>query len=163
MGMMGVGKSTIGSRLAEKLGRTFLDTDREVERLAGRSIAEIFAAEGEAHFRRLEAEAIDAASAAGSVIALGGGAVMAVGVIEKLLARGETVLLIADPELLVERIGDPSSRPLLAGLDREGRLRALGRLLEERRSVYERAKVQVDADGGPDEVVLRILAAMGLA
>ena len=102
IGMMGVGKSTIGARLAARLGRRFLDTDREVERIAGRTIAEIFASDGEAHFRRLEAEAIEEATTLGAVIALGGGAVMAPGAMEKLSSTGDTVFLVADPELLAK-------------------------------------------------------------
>ena len=157
VGMMGVGKSTVGARLAERLGRIFLDTDREVEREAGRTIAEIFATDGEARFRQLEAVAIEAASADAAVIALGGGAVAEPGAMEKLLDRGEVVFLKADPAILHRRIGDPGSRPLLAGLDDAAQIEELGTRLAERLPFYQRARIQVDALGTIDEVVDRII------
>ena len=70
VGMMGAGKSTVGAELAARLGRAFLDTDREVERVAGRAISEIFETEGEARFRALEAEVIRAATLDTAVVAL---------------------------------------------------------------------------------------------
>jgi shikimate kinase len=162
IGMMGVGKSTVGTQLAARLGREFVDTDREVERIAGRKIAEIFESEGEAHFRRLEAEAIEAASSRGSVIALGGGAAAHPGVIDRLNARGETVFLMAEPRILVQRIGDPSNRPLLAGLDRDACVAKLTRLLADRSDCYRQAKFQLEADGRAEDVVERIVVALGL-
>jgi shikimate kinase len=155
--MMGVGKSTVGVQLAARLGRAFLDTDQEVERVTGRTIAEIFETEGEPRFRALEAEAIQAASADGAVVALGGGAVAVPGAMERLLARGETIFLMADPSLLISRIGDPASRPLLAGLDHAAQLARLEALLAERNPFYQQARIQIDARGTPEEVVDRIL------
>ncbi len=155
--MMGVGKSTVGSRLAQRLGRVFIDTDEEVVRRAGRTIPEIFAAEGEAHFRRLEAEVIRGAGIDGAVVALGGGAVGEPGAIEALLETGEVIYLEATPALLLTRVGDPASRPLLAGLDAEGRLEKLSGLLEARMPFYRRARITVDGSGTTDEVVERIL------
>ena len=67
VGMMGAGKSTVGPRLASRLGRAFVDTDHEIERRAGRAIAEIFAHDGELHFRGLECEAIEAAAGKSAV------------------------------------------------------------------------------------------------
>ena len=160
VGMMGVGKSTVAARLAARLGRAFLDTDREVERVAGRTIAEIWEEDGEALFRGLESEAIEAATAEGAVIALGGGAVAEPGAIERLLDSGEIVFLMADPDVLVDRIGDPASRPLLAGLDRAGQIEKLGMLLSERLPFYQQATIQIDARGTPDDVVGRILDAL---
>jgi shikimate kinase len=157
VGMMGVGKSTVGVGLARKLGRVFIDTDQEVERKAGRTIPEIFAAEGEGHFRRIEAEVIRAAAIDGAVIALGGGAVAQPGAIEQLLEAGEVVYLKAAPAVLLTRVGDPKSRPLLAGLDSTGRLEKLTSLLEERLPLYRRARITVDASGTTDEVVEHIL------
>ena len=154
---MGVGKSTVGARLARALGRVFIDTDAEVERKAGRTIPEIFASEGEAHFRHLEAEVILAAGIDGAVVALGGGAVVQPGAIERLLESGEVIYLEADPTVLLARIGDPGSRPLLAGLDSAARLEKLVGLLEERLPIYRRARIQVDASGTTDEIVERII------
>jgi len=155
--MMGVGKSTVGALLARRMGRVFIDSDKEVEHRAGRSIPEIFAAEGEAHFRRIEADVIRDAAIDGAVIALGGGAVIAPGAIEQLLETGEVIYLEAAPSVLLERVGKASDRPLLAGLDPEGRLDKLEGLLEERIPFYRRAGRTVDATGTAGEVVDRIL------
>jgi len=157
VGMMGVGKSTVGAQLATRLKRAFVDTDREVERVAGRTIADIFETEGERRFRALEAEAIRAASADAAVVALGGGAVAAPGVMERLLAGGEIIFLMADPSLLISRIGDPASRPLLAGLDHAAQLERLETLLAERNPFYQQARIQIDARGTAEEVVDRIV------
>ncbi len=157
VGMMGVGKSTVGARLAVRLGRAFMDTDREVERVAGRTIAAIFETEGEAHFRVLEAEAIRTATAQAAVVALGGGAVAEPGAIERLLASGEVVYLMADPGLLIDRIGDAASRPLLAGLDRTAQIEKLKTLLAERGPFYKQARIRIDARGTAEEVVDRIV------
>ncbi len=163
VGMMGVGKSTVGSRLAARLGRSFADSDREVERVAGRSIAEIFAADGEAHFRALESEAIGNLSSKGAVIALGGGSIAQPGMIERLEARGPIVFLMAEPALLADRIGRASDRPLLAGLDRPARIERLSALLAERQPFYDRAGIRIDANASVEEVVDRIVAALGVA
>jgi shikimate kinase len=157
IGMMGVGKSTVGARLAVRLGRAFLDTDQEVERVTGRTIAEIFETEGESRFRVLEAEAIQAATAKATVVALGGGAVTEPGAMERLLARGEVIFLMADPKLLIDRIGDPASRPLLSGLDHGAQLARLEALLVEREPFYLKANIRVDAMGSAEEVVDRIV------
>ena len=155
--MMGVGKSTIGARLAGELRRPFIDTDHEVEIAAGKPIAQIFADEGECHFRQLEAEAIDRAAQSGAVIALGGGAVADPDAMDRLRDRGETVYLEAPAAVLVERIGDPSSRPLLAGLDRDGKTARVETLLVKRLSIYARAKEQVDASGTVEEVTAALV------
>jgi shikimate kinase len=155
--MMGVGKSTVGAQLAMRLGRPFVDTDQEVERVAGRTIAEIFESDGEARFRALEAEAIRAAAANAAVVALGGGAVAEPGAMQRLLASGEVVYLMADPDVLIGRIGDPSSRPLLAGLDRKDQILKLEVLLAKRKPFYEQAGIRIDARGTTEEVVERIV------
>ena len=162
-GMMGAGKSTVGRELAARLGYAFLDTDSEVERTAGRSIAEIFEHQGEAHFRALEAEAVEQASEVGAVVvALGGGAITQVGALDRLLARGRVVFLRVAPEILIERIGTGASRPLLAGLDRAAQVERLAALLAERLVHYERASMAVDASRKTHEVVDEIVAGLGL-
>lgn len=161
VGMMGVGKSTIGPLLAARLGRDFLDTDHEIEREAGQSVAEIFAREGEAGFRRRERQAIGRAAGRGAVVALGGGAIAQPGAADRLRALGEVVYLEADAALLLERIGDPASRPLLAGLEAEARRAKLDALLAERRPHYARATITVDASGPPEAVADEIARRLG--
>ncbi|MBJ21208.1 MAG: shikimate kinase [bacterium] len=160
VGMMGAGKSTVGPGLAARLGRPFLDIDQEVERVSGYEISEIFEREGETRFRELEAEAIERASQEGAVIALGGGAISQPGAAERLVARGCVVFLRADPEILIERIGDASTRPLLAGLDRGGQIDRLRSLLAERLVHYQRASIEVDASRRAEEVVDEIVVAL---
>ena len=80
VGLMGAGKSTVGRLLAERLGRAFVDLDDEIAREAGRSIPEIFEAEGEAGFRRREREALERAGRTSHVVALGGGAISQPGI-----------------------------------------------------------------------------------
>lgn len=164
VGMMGVGKSTVGPALARRLGRRFLDSDREIERDAGKKISEIFANEGEAAFRALERECIRGLARGSAVVALGGGAIAQPGAPELLDATGTVVYLQATAERLVSRIGDPARRPLLAGLDREQRLERLRSLLEEREPAYRRAHVVVSTDSfHVDEIVEAIAAQLGEA
>ena len=146
--------------MATRLGRRFVDTDLEIEREAGRTIAEIFEAKGETYFRELEARVIEAAGSEGAVVALGGGSVTAPGVLARLLETGQLVFLRAAPEVLVDRIGDPASRPLLAGLDRAGRVEKLRQLLSERMPLYQRAQIEIDASGTTESVVERLLDAL---
>lgn len=158
VGMMGAGKSEVGARLAARLGRPFVDTDVEIERRTGLSIAEIFAKRGEPAFRQLEREAIErVANGAEAVVALGGGAIAQPDAARLLAARGTVVYLRARPATLAKRIGPRSARPLLAGLDAAGRRRRLTALLSEREPHYESAHIAVDTDGlDPDEVAARI-------
>lgn len=156
--MMGAGKSTVGPRLAARLSRPFLDTDRAVEARAGRRIAEIFAQDGEARFRALERAAIDEAAGAGAVVALGGGAIAQPGAARRLRAQGLVVHLDAPVEVLLARIGDAVDRPLLAGLAPQQRAARLRELLEQRRAHYATAHHRVDAAGPADAVAARIEA-----
>ena len=158
VGMMGAGKSTVGPGLAARLDRRFVDTDREVELRTGQTIAEIFELEGEAHFRALEAEAIDVASKEGAVVALGGGAIAQPGAARELAQRGTIVYLEVAVAVLVDRIGEGTTRPLLAGLDRAGRIERLESLLAERQVHYEHADIKVDASRSAEEIVAEIAA-----
>ncbi len=160
IGMMGAGKSTVGRLLADRLGRRFVDTDQEVERVSGRSIAEIFAYEGEARFRALEAETIERVGRGNAVVALGGGAVTQPAVVACLRRRGPIVLLEAEVEVLLARIGDPQTRPLLADRSRSEQLAVLAGLAEDRAEAYGCADFGVDASGSESETVERILVGL---
>jgi 3-dehydroquinate synthase len=161
VGMMGAGKSVVGARLAERLGRAFVDTDAEIERRAGQTIAELFAKRGERAFRDLEREAIERVGKLSSVIALGGGAIAQPGAAERLAARGTVVYLRARPTTLVARIGDAAHRPLLAGLDEAGRTQRVAALLGERAIHYETARIAIDTDElDPDAVAACIETAL---
>ena len=147
-GMMGAGKSSAGAALAERLALPFVDLDLAIEAAAGRSVAELFAAEGEEGFRARERAALRlAASAPRSVIALGGGSLER----NADLARvaGDVVWLDAKPETLAARLaGSEATRPLLAGLTPEAVVVRLTELAAKRASTYRlAADARVTTDG----------------
>lgn len=157
-GFMGTGKTAAGRELARRLGRPFLDMDAEIEARAGRSIHDIFAREGEATFRRLEAALCrELAARQGLVIATGGGALaqQAAGNREILAASGYVVCLQASPDEIRRRVEGGDERPLLAGDAGQ----AIQRLLAERAAAYGAIPLQVDTTGlGVDEVANRVLS-----
>lgn len=125
IGLPGSGKSTIGRRLAKALGLQLLDTDAEIERRTGRTVAEIFGADGEAAFRRLEEEVIrEALRDHDGILSLGGGAVTTAGVRDALAGHTVVYLEISAAEG-VRRTSGSTVRPLLAGPDRAEKYRAL--------------------------------------
>jgi shikimate kinase len=162
VGMMGAGKSAVGPALARRLARRFVDTDAEIEREQGRTVAEIFAREGEAAFRALERAVVTRWLGEPAVVALGGGAIARDDVRAAVERAGTVVWLRARPETLLARLGEAAARPLLAGLPAAGRLARLRELLAAREAAYARAALVVDTDDASvDEVVERI--ARGLA
>ncbi|OMB92440.1 shikimate kinase [Mycobacterium sp. NS-7484] len=135
IGLPGSGKSTIGRRLAKALDLTMLDTDAAIEETTGRTIADIFATDGEAEFRRIEEEVIRSALAThDGVLSLGGGAVTTPGVRSALAGHTVVYLEISAAEG-VRRTGGSTVRPLLAGPDRAEKYRAL---MSERVPLYRR-------------------------
>ena len=135
IGLPGSGKSTIGRRLAKALNLTMLDTDAAIEETTGRTIADIFATDGEAEFRRIEEEVIRSALAThDGVLSLGGGAVTTAGVRSALAGHTVVYLEISAAEG-VRRTGGSTVRPLLAGPDRAEKFRAL---MSERVPLYRR-------------------------
>ncbi|MEU5803222.1 3-dehydroquinate synthase [Streptomyces sp. NPDC047804] len=160
VGPMGVGKSTVGELLADRLGTTYRDTDADVVAAAGKSIAEIFFDEGEERFRSLERRAVrDAVAEHPGVLALGGGAVLD-GTTRGLLAGHRVVYLSMDVDEAVRRVGLNTARPLLAVNPR----RQWRELMDARRHLYEDvAGVTVATDERtPEEVAQAVLDATGL-
>lgn len=136
VGLPGVGKSSVGARLASRLSVPFADSDGLVVQAAGRGVGEIFAAEGEAGFREREAAVVlEALSGFGGVLALGGGAVTTERVRQGLAEAAVPVVLLtaSEPELLRRLARSPNRRPLLAG-DLAGRLATL---TAERAELYQ--------------------------
>lgn len=145
VGMMGSGKSVVGRRVAQRLGRRFVDSDAQVEARTGRTVREIWEAEGEAAFRKLEAEALAEALAAEepTVIAAAGGTVLDPDNRKAIEAGGTVIWLRAAPETLAARVGRRDHRPLLG----DEPLDVLARLDLERASYYrEVADAVVDVD-----------------
>jgi shikimate kinase len=149
VGMPGAGKTTVGRRVAYRLGVDFLDADDAIERRAGRTVREIFSTDGEAAFRAQEATVVAVVfDSFPGVFALGGGALLDQGTRTRLraLATSGTVvaLLTASLPVLQQRVGDGTRRPLLAG---DVRVR-LAALVEERAALFaEVATLTVDTDG----------------
>jgi shikimate kinase len=157
IGLMGAGKSSVGAECSRRLDRDFVDTDDVVVALAGISIDALWETGGEARFRELEKQAVDdvCASPVPLVIACGGGTVVDPDNRRRLRAAGVVVWLRAPVDVLAARVGDGSTRPLLAG-DPGG---ALSRLASAREAAYEAAAdVIVESDVSVDEVADRVLA-----
>ena len=160
VGLMGVGKTTVGRRLAARLGLPFADADHEIEVAAGLSVAEIFEKFGEAHFRdgerRVLARLIDGSA---KVIATGGGAFMNEATRALILERTTAVWLDADIATLTARVGKRDSRPLLR--DRDPRT-VLSELAAVRNPIYALAPVHVRSQAHPhDATVNAILEKLG--
>ena len=156
VGMMGVGKSTVGRKLAQLLGLPFADADDEIEQAAQMSVTEIFEKFGEAYFRDGERRVIARLLDAGpSVLATGGGAFVQPDTRALILERGIAVWLDSDVATLVERVGRRDTRPLLREGDPE---EIVTRLKAERESAYAEAPIQVTSQAGPHgEAIGRIL------
>lgn len=161
VGMMGVGKSTVGRRLAESLGAGFVDSDEEIERAAGLSIPEIFERHGEPEFRRGERRVIERLlNGPPIVLATGGGAYMDPETRALLKDKATTVWLRADLDLIWKRVNRRDTRPLLK---RDNPKQVLADLLAMRAPVYAEADIAVDSDDGPaTDAVRAIREAMGL-
>ena len=146
VGFMGSGKTTVGKLIAEATGMTLLDMDSIIEERAGKTINEIFADEGEAHFRSLERDLVQELSATeGNIISTGGGIVLNNRNIADFEKTGLVVCLLADAETVLDRVKHDSSRPLLAG-DKESKIIEL---LESRKSLYESITHRIDTSGRP--------------
>jgi shikimate kinase len=153
VGMMGVGKSSIGRRLAARLGIPFVDADTEIEKAAGMSISDIFARHGEADFRSGEARVIARLLDTGpQVLATGGGAVMNEGTRAAIKAKGVSIWLSADFDVLMRRIAKrKNDRPMLQTDDPAETLR---QLLKEREPVYAQADFAIASREVPHDAIV---------
>lgn len=147
VGMMGVGKSSIGRKLATQLHLPFVDADEEIETAAQMTISEIFDAFGEPYFRDGERRVIARLIEGGpKVIATGGGAFCNDQTRALILEKAVSIWLDCDLDVLVERVGRKDTRPLL----RNGNPREiLARLQEERRPAYSQANIHITSRQGP--------------
>jgi len=159
VGMMGAGKSSIGRRLALRLGVPFVDADTEIEKAASMTIPDIFAVRGEGEFRAGEARVIHRLLDSGpQVLATGGGAFMNADTRAEIGAKGISVWLKAEFDVLMKRIRRRHDRPLLKTDDPGATLR---RLIDERYPVYALADITVQSrDVAHDKIVDEIVSAL---
>ena len=156
VGFMGTGKSTVGRLVAHRLGFRLLDSDQEIEQQQGRTIAEIFAQEGEPAFRALERTFVETGHPAErAVVACGGGLVVQPGLAAELRRRGVVVCLHASLATVLDRTSRHRHRPLLNVEDPAERIRTL---YAAREPVYRNAGTVILTDGRPlGEVVAHVL------
>jgi len=158
VGFMGTGKTTIGRAVAQRLDFTLLDTDHEIERQQGRTIADIFQNPGEAAFRLLERQYIESGHpGTRTVVSCGGGLVVQPGMLEVLHGRGVVVCLHASIETILERTGRHQHRPLLNVEDPDHRVRTL---YAQREPIYKRAGTVILTDSRPlNDIVGHVIRA----
>jgi shikimate kinase len=160
VGMMGAGKTAVGTALARQLGVPFTDSDEEIVKAAQRSIAEIFSRDGEPFFRARESEVLARlVGGAPCILSTGGGAFLSEGNRKIIAANAVSVWLRADLELLWQRVRHKSSRPLLRTSNPRETLRELN---EARAPIYALADLTVDsaADISVDAMAARVISAL---
>ena len=158
IGFMGVGKSAVGRAVARSLDYRFIDSDAAIEEVEGRTIREIFEAEGEARFRDLELTFLEQGHPpTDCVVACGGGLPIPAGRAEILRAKGVVICLFASPQTIHRRTSFSNKRPLLDCDDPEGRIRDL---LAVREPIYMQIGIGISAEGRTlDEVTDNVIRA----
>lgn len=156
VGFMGTGKTTVGRAAAMRLGFQVLDSDHEIERMKGRTVAQIFAGEGEGAFRALERRFIESGHPArGVVVACGGGMVVPAGMLELLRTKGVVVCLHASLDTILRRTAQARTRPLLEVENPAARIR---QLYAEREEIYKRSGTVILTDFRPlHDIVMHVL------
>jgi len=144
IGMMGAGKTTIGRKLAHRIGYRFLDTDALIEQSAGTSIPEIFASEGEVAFRDLETQVLAQVSAHTSLVVATGGGVVTQPMNWSYLRHGVVIWLDVPNQVLMSRLSGDTNRPLLQDVDLWEKLEGL---LRDRQKLYAQADLHIDYEG----------------
>lgn len=140
---MGAGKTTIGKKLAKELDVPVYDTDKEVEKMTGKSISDIFDQEGEAYFRNLETKVLKKLPTEECVITTGGGIILKEENCVWLSEHGNWIYLHCDPDEIAKRLVNDTTRPLLKG-DKKKELHAL---FNARLPLYEKAKIKINTTG----------------
>ncbi|MES2778518.1 MAG: shikimate kinase [Bacteroidota bacterium] len=145
IGMMGVGKSTLGKQLANALGYSFIDTDKQIAFIEGRSIQQIFDEEGESYFREAEHHILhQTAIEENTVIATGGGTPCFFDNIEWINRHGKSIYLEANPAFIISRVGhNTDKRPLLKGKQNSELEPFIIQILAEREPYYSKAHLRL--------------------
>ncbi|MDZ8184284.1 MAG: shikimate kinase [Nostoc sp. ChiSLP02] len=159
IGMMGVGKTTVGRLLAQQLGYGFVDTDDVIAKAAGKSINQIFSQEGEATFRQLESDVLSQVCAFTKLAIATGGGIVLRRENWSYLHHGLIVWLDAPVELIYSRLAEDTTRPLLQDVDAQEKLRSL---LEQRQGLYSQADLRITISEGetPEQIATRVLDAI---
>ncbi|MFN6561605.1 MAG: shikimate kinase [Nostoc sp. ChiSLP01] len=159
IGMMGVGKTTVGRLLAKQLGYGFVDTDDVIAQAAGKSINQIFGEEGEAVFRQLESDVLSQVCAFTKLTIATGGGIVLRRENWSYLHHGLIVWLDAPVELIYSRLAEDTTRPLLQDVDPQEKLRSL---LKQRQGLYSQADLKITLQPGetPKEIATRVLEAI---
>ena len=163
VGISGAGKSTVGAEVAERLGRTFVDLDREIERREAATVSELFAEKGEPYFRTKERELTEELARTGNmVLAPGGGWITNTDVVALVRPPSRIIYLKVKPETAIARLGDQrTTRPLLM---RPDPLNELKRMLKQREEMYAGADHVIDTEKlTPQRVVEEVLKLAGTA
>lgn len=155
VGMMGAGKTTVGRRLATALDLPFCDTDTEIEKAAGMSVSDLFAAHGEASFRKGEAKVIKRLlGAPPMILATGGGALTNAQTRTLIKERSVSIWIKVDIETVLRRASRRGARPLLQTGDPRA---TLERLFAEREAFYAEADIHLESQPGPHENTVELI------
>lgn len=154
VGLMGAGKTTVGLKLAEKLKYYFIDCDCEIEDREHKTIAEIFAENGEKYFRQVEEEVIAEIANRGEemILSLGGGAFMSEKTQKILKEKAITIWLDASIDEILKRIGKKNNRPLL---NQQNKREVLENLAVKRYPIYAKADLKFNTDNNSGENLLK--------
>jgi shikimate kinase len=162
VGFMGTGKSTVGQLVADALRFKFIDTDARIEELAGKSISQIFASEGEASFRKLESNLVqELSNQERYVISTGGGLIVNPDNLASLRDHCLIICLWASAETIWQRVRHQTHRPLLQNSNPAEKIRTL---LKERTPAYKKADTMITTElRSPREVAMQVLKQFSLA
>jgi shikimate kinase len=157
VGMMGTGKTTVGNLLARQLGYRFVDTDDAIAKSTGKTINQIFADEGEEAFRQLESEVLSQLSAYTRLTVATGGGIVIRPFNWSYLHHGLVIWLDAPVEVLIDRLQNDTTRPLLQDANLAHKLQ---NLLDQRKNLYAEADLHIciSAEDTPEQIVSRIIA-----
>ena len=156
IGMMGTGKSSAGKLAASEMSMNFIDSDQSIEKIAQKSVNEIFASEGEKSFRDMEKDFIQFGHPRdNSIISCGGGLCMNEGVFEEMRSRGTIICLWAEPETIFDRVKNDNTRPLLQVKNPTLQIK---NIIDARSRIYQMADFVIKTDGFKvEEVASRII------
>jgi len=158
IGFMGVGKSTQAKKIASKLGYSFVDLDKQIEKLTNRTISEIFSEKGEQYFREIESTTLKKVSSLKVVISTGGGTAVSSENLQFMKEKGIVIWFDCPIEIIVSRVKpSKNTRPLLAKIKDEDLATQLRTLLENRVPFYSQANIKFETSNVNSEKILKLI------